>query len=103
MRAPGSVSLRVSELQDPIPNGHIPLSLTRLHHAVRQLERLHASVPPPRGEPAGFTVVSVVGEVQLGSNEEDAFATDERTCVVAHAVMLHRKANVAENSIGYAG
>lgn len=54
---------------------------------------------PPR-KPAGLTVVAVVGEEELGADEENAAIQAENTAVVPHALEHDGHSEIAQEVIG---
>ena len=80
-------------------NGHCPLATDGGDHPGQGV-LLQASACIPLGEPAGLAVVAVVGHAHLGTDMQDLAVKDEDAAVVAHVLVDHGHADVAQDAVG---
>lgn len=69
-----------------IPKWDLPLPCNLYHHS-RQVVLLHILDPPPASEVSHLAIVAIVGEVELGADEEDLLVVGNDAAVVADVLV----------------
>mmetsp|Transcript_29678 Transcript_29678/g.79690 ORF Transcript_29678/g.79690 Transcript_29678/m.79690 type:complete len:715 (-) Transcript_29678:189-2333(-) len=94
---------RVRQRECSEADGRGALATSGGAHHCGEGEVLDAAREAPRREPAALTVVAIVGEVELGANEQHARVEAEHAAVVAHALVQDGHAKIAEQVARGAG